>query len=113
MNRRTVLKGVGVALAKAAFGLHGLGRRHEGLQTALTSFTPGARIWVRARGVGSGGKRIMRAKYRIVSVESPIWYNVYRSTDPNLPKDQWTKVNAMPLPDPKIRDSGLKSGTTY
>lgn len=40
-------------------------------------------------------------------------YNIYRSTDPNLPKDQWTKLNAEPLDRTTLQDEKVESGTKY
>jgi fibronectin type 3 domain-containing protein len=40
-------------------------------------------------------------------------YNIYRSTDPNLPKDQWTKLNTEPLDRTTFQDEKVESGTKY
>ena len=40
-------------------------------------------------------------------------YNIYRSTDPNLPKDQWTKLNAEPLDRTTFQDERVEAGTKY
>jgi hypothetical protein len=40
-------------------------------------------------------------------------YNIYRSTDPNLSKDQWTKLNAEPLDKTTFQDEKVESGTRY
>jgi hypothetical protein len=40
-------------------------------------------------------------------------YNIYRSTDPNLPKDQWTKLNASLLTRTSYQDERVESGKTY
>ncbi|HKO97062.1 MAG TPA: hypothetical protein VJU86_08725 [Pyrinomonadaceae bacterium] len=40
-------------------------------------------------------------------------YNIYRSTDPSLPKDQWTKLNAEPLTKTTFQDEKVESGTKY
>lgn len=43
-----------------------------------------------------------------------IGYNIYRSTDPALPKDRWEKLNETLLPDNRFRDSTPKiRGATY
>lgn len=42
-----------------------------------------------------------------------IGYHVYRSTDPNLPKDQWIRVTDSPIPDTNFSDKGLEPGTEY
>ncbi|HET9527364.1 MAG TPA: hypothetical protein VFO99_14420 [Pyrinomonadaceae bacterium] len=40
-------------------------------------------------------------------------YNIYRSTDPNLPKDQWTKLNQSLLTRTTYQDERVESGKTY
>jgi predicted phage tail protein len=40
-------------------------------------------------------------------------YNLYRSTDPNLPKDQWTKLNQSLLTRTTYQDDRVESGKTY
>jgi fibronectin type 3 domain-containing protein len=40
-------------------------------------------------------------------------YNLYRSTDPNLPKDQWTKINQALLTRTTYQDERVESGKTY
>ena len=42
-----------------------------------------------------------------------IGYHVYRSTDPNLPKDQWFRVTDSPIPDNNFTDKGLEPGKKY
>lgn len=40
-------------------------------------------------------------------------YDLYRSTDPNLPKDQWTKLNLSLLTRTTYQDDRVESGKTY
>ena len=40
-------------------------------------------------------------------------YNLYRSTDPNLPKDQWTRLNQSLLTRTTFQDERVESGKTY
>lgn len=40
-------------------------------------------------------------------------YNVYRSTDPDLPKEQWTKLNRNLLERTTYQDEAVKSGQRY
>jgi len=40
-------------------------------------------------------------------------YDLYRSTDPNLPKDQWTKLNQTILTRTTYQDERVESGKTY
>jgi hypothetical protein len=40
-------------------------------------------------------------------------YNLYRSTDPNLPKTQWTKLNQSLLTRTSFQDERVESGKTY
>ena len=40
-------------------------------------------------------------------------YNIYRSTDPNLPKGSWTKLNQELLTRTNYRDEKVESGKTY
>jgi hypothetical protein len=40
-------------------------------------------------------------------------YNVYRSTDPNAPKDSWTKLNRTLLERTTFQDEAVESGTKY
>jgi hypothetical protein len=40
-------------------------------------------------------------------------YNIYRSTDPNLPKPSWTKLNPELLTRTNYRDERVESGKTY
>ncbi len=48
------------------------------------------------------------------NVESDIaGYNVYRSTDPDLPKDQWTKLNVTLLTRTTFQDDKVESGKRY
>ena len=46
---------------------------------------------------------------------SVISYNIYQSTDLNLPKKQWNKLNDEPIPDTQfVQDSSqLEPGVTY
>ena len=48
------------------------------------------------------------------NVESDIaGYNVYRSTDPDLPKDQWLKLNSTLLTRTTFQDDKVESGKRY
>lgn len=40
-------------------------------------------------------------------------YNLYRSTDPNLPTDKWTKLNSTLLTRNTFTDQNVESGKTY
>ena len=40
-------------------------------------------------------------------------YNIYRSTDPDLPKPNWTKLNATLLTRTTYQDDKVESGKTY
>jgi len=40
-------------------------------------------------------------------------YNIYRSTDPNLPKQDWTKLNQALLTRTTYQDDRVESGKTY
>jgi predicted phage tail protein len=40
-------------------------------------------------------------------------YNIFRSTDPNLPKGTWTKLNQELLTRTNFRDDKVESGKTY
>lgn len=40
-------------------------------------------------------------------------YNIYRSEDPNLPKDQWIKLNRTLLARTTFQDDGVQSGKRY
>ena len=40
-------------------------------------------------------------------------YNIYRSTDPNLPKQSWTRLNLELLTRTNYRDERVESGKTY
>lgn len=40
-------------------------------------------------------------------------YNIYRSTDPDLPKDKWLKLNAALLPRTTFQDEKVESGKKY
>jgi predicted phage tail protein len=40
-------------------------------------------------------------------------YNLYRSTDPDLPKDQWTKLNSSLLTRTTFQDENVESGKKY
>ncbi|HEY1404919.1 MAG TPA: hypothetical protein VGB05_12375, partial [Pyrinomonadaceae bacterium] len=40
-------------------------------------------------------------------------YNIYRSTDPNAPKDRWTKLNRTLLERTTFQDETVESGTKY
>jgi hypothetical protein len=40
-------------------------------------------------------------------------YNLFRSTDPNLPKDQWAKLNRNLLERTTYQDEAVKSGQRY
>ena len=40
-------------------------------------------------------------------------YNIYRSTDPNLPKAQWTRLNQSLLTRTTYQDERVESGKTY
>ena len=40
-------------------------------------------------------------------------YNLYRSTDPDLPKEQWTKLNRNLLERTTYQDEAVKSGQRY
>ena len=40
-------------------------------------------------------------------------YTIYRSTDPNLPKERWTKLNSALLDRTTFQDENVESGTRY
>ena len=40
-------------------------------------------------------------------------YNLYRSTDPNLPKDKWTKLSTSLLTKTTFQDQNVESGKKY
>jgi len=40
-------------------------------------------------------------------------YNIYRSTDPGLPKDKWTKLNTELLTKTTFQDEKVESGKRY
>jgi fibronectin type 3 domain-containing protein len=40
-------------------------------------------------------------------------YNIYRSTDPNLPIKDWTKLNAEPLTRTTFQDESVEAGKRY
>ena len=40
-------------------------------------------------------------------------YNIYRTTDPNLPKDKWTKLNQALLTRTTFQDEKVESGRKY
>lgn len=40
-------------------------------------------------------------------------YNIFRSTDPNLPKEQWTRLNQSLLTRTSFQDERVESGKTY
>jgi len=40
-------------------------------------------------------------------------YNIYRSTDPNLPKQSWTRLNPQLLTRTTFQDDKVESGKTY
>ncbi|MCU1267761.1 MAG: hypothetical protein JWM21_4079 [Acidobacteria bacterium] len=40
-------------------------------------------------------------------------YNIYRSTDPNLPIDKWTKLNSALLTRTTFLDNNVETGKTY
>jgi fibronectin type 3 domain-containing protein len=40
-------------------------------------------------------------------------YNIYRSTDPNLPKDRWTKLNRALYDRTTYQDEAVEAGTRY
>jgi hypothetical protein len=40
-------------------------------------------------------------------------YNIYRSTDPNLPKDKWTKLNDALFTKTTFQDQNVESGKKY
>ncbi len=42
-----------------------------------------------------------------------VGYNIYRSTDENLPKDRWTKLNSTPLTRTTFHDENVESGKRY
>lgn len=42
-----------------------------------------------------------------------VGYDIYRSTDENLPKDRWTKLNAAPLTGTAYQDENVESGKRY
>jgi len=46
-------------------------------------------------------------------VNEVVGYNVYRSTDPDLPLDQWERRNPEILPTTGFKDTGMEKGVTY
>lgn len=42
-----------------------------------------------------------------------VGYNIFRSTDPNLPKDQWRKLTRTPTDRTTYADDAVEAGTTY
>jgi hypothetical protein len=56
------------------------------------------------------GKKHKPAQRRIYG--KPL-HNVYSTTDPNLPKSLWTKLNKEPIVEDGFTAKGLKGGVTY
>lgn len=42
-----------------------------------------------------------------------VGYNIFRSENPNLPKEQWTKLNRNPLQRTTFQDDAVQSGKEY
>ncbi len=42
-----------------------------------------------------------------------VGYNIYRATDPNLPKDKWTKLNRTLYERTTYQDEAVETGTRY
>ena len=42
-----------------------------------------------------------------------VGYNIYRSTDPDQPKESWTKLTRTPIPRTTYTDENLESGKRY
>ena len=42
-----------------------------------------------------------------------VGYEIYRSPDPDLPKERWTKVTPAPLPKTTFVDENVESGKRY
>jgi fibronectin type 3 domain-containing protein len=42
-----------------------------------------------------------------------VGYSIYRSTDPNLPKNQWKKLNPVLLSQPQFNDTTRQLGVRY
>ncbi len=40
-------------------------------------------------------------------------YNIYRSTDPDLPRDKWTKLNSELLTRTTFQDEKVEAGKKY
>lgn len=80
-----------------------------------------ASVYAKATSKASGAVKFVCQPCLIALLEeagddphAAIGYNVYRSTDPSLPKDRWEKLNPTPLPDNRFRDSTPKvRGATY
>lgn len=51
--------------------------------------------------------------FRANSERDVVGYNIYRATDPALPKDRWTKLNRTLLDRTTFQDLGVQSGTVY
>lgn len=45
--------------------------------------------------------------------QQPIGYHLYRSSDPSLPKSQWTRLTDFPIPDSRFRDTTGERGAVY
>lgn len=84
------------------------------LSVTLSSREAGKSIWAK---VGRYPILVTHNKISqadvVVDPRQPVGYHVYRSTDPNLPKDQWTRVTPKPIPDTNFTDKDLKPGMTY
>jgi hypothetical protein len=66
------------------------------------------------RGVDVAAATNRLSVFFAANVESDIaGYNVYRSTDPDLPKDNWTKLNSTLLTRTTFQDDKVESGKRY
>ena len=91
------------------------GAQVESLNSNAQSFAPSDRFPPSAPlGISVGPAPHRLSLFFVANPERDVaGYNVYRSTDPNAPKDRWTKLNRTLLERTTFQDDAVESGTKY
>jgi hypothetical protein len=82
------------------------------IRPTLTAFSA-AEFDAIAPDAGSGDRLELSRVGRAIDPRQEVGFNIYRSTDPNLPKERWERLNATLLSQPEFNDKARRPGVRY
>jgi hypothetical protein len=82
------------------------------IRATITPFSPDQFDEIKPEEVADGVLELSRIGGP-TDPQKAVGYNVYRSTDPNLPKKRWERLNATLLSQPDFKDTKRRPGVRY